>query len=959
MIDDGSGVLHGFVVGIGASAGGLEALEAFLRSVPAGSGLTYIIVQHLSPDHKSHMVELLSKHTSMSVVLAEQDMSLAPDVVYLIPPKKTLAIHGNVLRLAERGSGLALPIDVLFHSLAEERGARAAAVVLSGTGSDGARGARAVNAAGGLVLVQEPETAKFDGMPRAAIGTGIVDQVLPVAAMAASLSAFASRSIALVKGGPTSLVDEGSAYERTTALLRRQTGVDFSKYKSTTILRRLQRRMAVHQVDSLHAYVGVLQESPREVAALFKELLISVTKFFRDAEVFATLAREVIPSIVERTRPGESIRIWAAGCATGEEAYSLAMLFEEYFESGGRPRDVKIFATDIDRDALDFAGAGIYPESIATDLSPERLERFFVAKADSYQVSRFLRQRVVFANHDVTHDPPFGRVCLVSCRNLLIYFNQEMQQRVISGFRFALRPGGYLLLGKSESPGELGTELEPLSGGAKVYRRTEVRPRPGDVRYGALLTPARVTGAWPVPGPRHASLDPRVAEAYELLMEAHAPPSVLVTEQHEVVHLLGTPSPLVRFGAGSASLNLLQLLPPAVASVVGIATHRVARSDQEVRYHAVPTDHGLATVTVRPVPSRGGTRLFVVSFILDRTNGAADELASVVPADAERQIVDLQQELQYSRENLQATIEELETSNEELQATNEEMVASNEELQSTNEELQSVNEELHTLNAEYQHKIVELIRLNDDINNLLSSTRLGCLFLDPSLHVTRFTPAIRQFMNLLDRDIGRPVGDISFKFDTEPFFAMIDEVGMRGTEVEREIQLPGGQAFVMRVAPYLTESSSHSGFVVTVLDVSGVALAERRMARVLDALPNQVALLNRAGTITSVNRAWCDFGARNGARSEATGVGVNYLGVCRNSKLTAERELAQRLSELLDGRARTLELEYPCHSPTEKRWFLMQACSIDEGGAVVSHVDITSRKLLELRLSEASSDGGT
>jgi two-component system, chemotaxis family, CheB/CheR fusion protein len=946
---------RGFVVGVGASAGGLEALEGFLRAAPVQAGLTFVIVQHLSPDHKSHMVELLAKHTSMRVVFAEDDMLLEPNTVFLIPPKKVLSVQGDALKVVEREAGLALPIDVLFRSLAEQWGSRAAAVVLSGTGSDGTRGSQAVNAAGGLVLVQDPGSAKFDGMPRAAIATGIVDHILPVAAMGEKLVAYAARSLSFDKPPRTFADTDGTAYERVTGLLRRQTGVDFGKYKPTTITRRIHRRMAVHQVDTLEAYVDILQTSSREVGSLFKELLISVTKFFRDADAFLTLASEVVPAIVEKTRPGEPLRVWVAGCATGEEAYSIAMLFEEYFESGGRPRDVKIFASDIDRDALDYAGAGIYPETIAADISPERLERFFVPHGEAYQVSRFLRQRVVFANHDLTRDPPFGRVSLVSCRNLLIYFNQEMQQQVISGFRFALRPGGFLFLGSSETPGELGSELEPLSANAKLFRRTDVRPRPGDLVARTLVGAPNVAGAWPSLGGKPTASDPRVLEGYDVLVGAYAPPSALITEQHEVVHLFGEPSPLLRFSSGTASLNLLQLLPPSVAAVVGLATHRVLRHDSEVRYVAVPTEHGLTTVSVRPVPSRAGIRLFVASFAIEKATSEPVAATGLVPVDAERQIVDLQQELQYSRENLQATIEELETSNEELQATNEEMVASNEELQSTNEELQSVNEELHTLNTEYQQKITELVRLNDDINNLLLSTRLGSLFLDADLNVTRFTPAIKQFMNLLDRDIGRSISDITLKFDAGPFLAALHEVTLTRVEVEREVSLPTGQAFVLRVAPYVTEASSHAGLVVTVLDVSGVARAERRMARVLDALPNQVALLDRTGKITLVNKAWSDFAERNGGRPEATGVGVDYLGICRRSLGSDAGGLPSHLKDLVDGRIPTLEVEYPCHSPTEERWFLMQAIGFggEDGGVVVSHVNITARKKLEFALTRA------
>lgn len=942
------------VVGIGASAGGLEALEVFIRAVPPASGMAFVIVQHLSPDHKSHMVELLAKHTTMKVVAAEDGATILADTVYLIPPRKVLSVQGLVLRLEERGSGLTLPVDVLFRSLAEELAERAAGVILSGTGSDGMRGVRALKENGGLVMVQEPTTAKFDGMPRSAISAGIVDYILHVHEMPEKLRLYAEhRRVPAAQGAAT----DDDAFDQLTGLLRRQTGVDFSNYRPTTLHRRIQRRMAVNQKSTLEEYAATAQASSREVNLLFKELLISVTRFFRDTEAFEYLRQEVIPALIEKTRPGEGLRIWVAGCATGEEAYSLAMLFEEYFESGGRPREVKIFATDIDKDALEFAGAGIYPESIAADVSPERLQRFFVRHGDAYHVARFVRQRVVFANHDLSRDPPFSRVSLISCRNLLIYFNPLLQQQVISGFRFALRPGGFLFLGSSETAGELGIELQVANAASKVFRRTDAKSRLPELRD-ALLTGVAERSA-PTSTP-----NPNVTAATDLLLEAYAPPSALMTEQHEVLHLFGAANPLLRFSAGTATLNLLQLLPQSVASVLSLATHRAVRDDAEARYRSVPTEHGLVTVTVRPLPRRGAASLFVASFEVEADTPAVQVAtaarARVVADDAGRQIIDLQQELQFSRENLQATIEELETSNEELQATNEELIASNEELQSTNEELQSVNEELHTLNAEYQSKIGELVHLNEDINNLLMSTRLGSVFLDAELNITRFTPAISQVMNLLERDVGRPISHLSLKFPADLFFESLAEVLRTQVELERQFSLADGQDFVLRVAPYITDNGGKSGLVVTVLDVSQLKRSERRLAQVLDALPHQVALLDSEGIIRLVNHAWTEFSQNNGGSTKDCGVGSNYLAACTGGgvrKVEPEGSFAaQKLMELLARRTQFFELEYPCHTPTEQRWFLMQATQVrgSEAGVVVVHINITARKLLEVGLGSSA-----
>jgi two-component system CheB/CheR fusion protein len=947
-----------FVVGVGASAGGLEAIEGFLRAVPADTGMAFLIVQHLSPDHKSHMVERLAKHTPMRVVSVEDGMPILRDTVYLLPPRKVLAVRDGKLRLEDRGAGLTLPVDILFRSLAEEYGERTAAVVLSGTGTDGMRGVRAIGEAGGLIAIQDPATAKFDGMPRAAISVGLADYVLPVHELPARIGAYAvhrERARAAPVAAPSFA---GGAYDELTELVRRQTGIDFGQYKPSTVNRRIQRRMAINLIDNIEDYVALARSSSREVAGLFKELLISVTRFFRDVDAFEVLRREVIPQIASHTRLGEGIRVWVAGCATGEEAYSLAMLFEEYVDEGGRPRDVKIFATDIDRDALEFAGLGIYPESIAADVSQERLARFFVRRGESFQVARFLRQRVVFANHDVTRDPPFSRVALVSCRNLLIYLGAAMQAQVIAGFRFALRPGGYLFLGSSETPGELGDELETVNAPAKLYSRTQVRSRVPDVRQRAT---ASAVGSLPwTPQVTAASVDQSVREAADALLHTYAPPSVLITEQHDVLHFFGQPSPLLRFGAGAASLNLLSLLPPALASVVSMATHRALRDDAAATYRsALGGGAGTATVTAQPLAPRGSSRCLLVSL------GVAAELAEApratageLPADAERQIVDLQQELQFSRESLQASIEELETSNEELQAANEELVASNEELQSTNEELQSVNEELHTLNSEHQRKIAELVRLNDDINNLLLSTRLGSVFLDEDLVITRFTPAIAQVMNLMPRDVGRPIGHLSLRFDPAVLFAAIDEVRRARQPVERSIALSDDAEYVLRVAPYVTEAGSASaGVVVTVLDVTSIKQAERQLARVLDALPFQIALLDAGGTIRLVNRAWVEFGRSNGGQAGAAGPGVSYFNVCQRAASDAPEaaRAAALFGELLTGSTRVAQLEYPCHSDSEQRWFIMQASRVEgpELGIVVSHLDITARKRFELAVAQA------
>ncbi len=946
-----------FVVGLGASAGGLEALEQFFDVMPRDSGIAFVIAQHLSPDHKSLMVEILSKRTRMRVVQADEGMPLAPDTVFLLPPRKVITVRAGHLLLSERPTtALSLPIDILFRSLADDYGERAIVAVLSGTGSDGMRGVQSVKEVGGLVLVQEPTTAKFDGMPRAALSTGISDMVLAPSAMPMQIMHYIATSGLTQATGDR--VTNDDAFGLLLALLRRQSGVDFTHYKPSTIVRRIHRRMAVCHASTLEEYVALAQRSTREVAALFKDLLISVTKFFRDAEAFKSLYASVVQPLVDGARPGEPLRVWVAGCATGEEAYSLAMLFEECAEASGRPCDVKIFATDIDRDALEVASAGVYPESAIAELAPARVTRFFVRRGDDYQVVRTLRQRVVFAHHDLTSDPPFSRISLVSCRNLLIYFDAALQRRLLVSFRFALLPGSYLFLGPSEALGDLAESLPAIDQRWRIFRNAHPLPR-GELRV-ELDRPMGVQRP-PIDAVATAA-DPSVASAYEELVRAYAPPTLLINDRHDIVHLFGAPSPLLRFPSGAATLNALQLLPRALTSILSLATARALRDQNEVRYHSVPVDDDDVNLTVRPVHGRADRRqLLLVTLESAKARLASGASPEAISDDAKAQIDALQQELQRSRENLQATIEELETSNEELQATNEELVASNEEMQATNEELQSVNEELHTVNTEYQQKIQQLVELNDDVHNLLRSTEIGTLFLDEQLRIAWFTPHVSTMLNVLDRDVGRAVSDLTFQFDAGDLLAVLDRVQVSRQTEERQVTARDGRTVLIRVLPYIAQGAARRGLVVTFTDVSALSRAERRLSQVIDALPQQVAVLDRRGVVTITNRAWREFAKFNAGDASRTGVGVNYLEVCASAEGRYAEEAASVLAglrDVLEGRASSFQHEYPCHAPTQRRWFLMFASPVDggDGGLVVSHVDITARKLLELK---AATNGGS
>ncbi len=718
-----------FVVALGASAGGLEALEQFFDRMPPDSGCAFVVVQHLSPGHKSLMAELLARHTRMPVVRATDGVRLARDQVFLNDARHNLVVDGDRLRLVTRPDppGLNLPIDLFFESAARHWGDRCVGVVLSGTGSDGTRGIRALHAAGAVVLAQDVATARFDGMPRSAAATGLLHATLAPGEMPAVIAAALSAPEGLRRGVPRrEPASEDEAYIELMALASRASSVDLSNYKRSTVMRRIARRLVATGTETLVDYLRMARETPAELDQLARELLISVTRFFRDRDVFAALQSRVVRQIVARARADEPVRVWVAGCATGEEAYSIGILFLEEMEAAGRTVDVRIFATDLDRTALDTASAGVYGPTIAEDVSAERLARFFDWREDHYVVRRPLRQMVFFAQHNVVGDPPFTHVALVSCRNLLIYLEPVLQTRALTTFRFALDQGGVLVLGASEGVGGLSDCFAALDGRLRLYEATGERALPeiGPPRFsaGKLALTAR----------RGEDRQHLASEAISALLRTYAPPAVLVDEQCRLLHVFGDVRPHLRLASGEANLDALSMLAPELAPVFAAGVSRAVREGREGAYVAVvaSTGDGRARVTLRVRPMEGpaaGPRRVLVAFEVE--NGVAVAPPAGEGIEAGAQLVELKRELEHSRENLQALVEELETSNEELQALNEELTTSNEELHSTNEELQAVNEELQTVNAEYERKIEELKQLNHDIDNILRCTTIGTLLL--------------------------------------------------------------------------------------------------------------------------------------------------------------------------------------------------------------------------------------
>lgn len=849
------------VVGIGASAGGLEALERLFARMPSDSGMAFVVIQHLSPDFRSLMDELLARHTDIPIMRVENGMVVAPNAIYLMPPKTEMIISGGKLLLTDKepSNSLSLPIDLFFRSLAEDIGPRAVGIVLSGTGSDGSRGIRAIHEAGGLVVVQSEETSKFDGMPRSAIETGMVDFVLSPEEIPQTLMKFSQHTLgneAASDEHATAAVDQLNVVFQ---LLRKSYGIDFAHYKPNMVSRRIERRLMFSRSLDLPSYIRQLDADPAELNALYKDLLIGVTRFFRDPAAFERLEKDVLPALISRVPDDQEIRVWVAGCATGEESYSLAISLSEQLHLLKRENALKIFATDVHRESLEFAGAGKFSKADIAGISPARLERYFIKQGTNYQVTPELRKAVVFAPHNVIRDAPFTKLDLVSCRNLLIYLQPAAQRKALSLFHFGLKSQGVLLLGPSESPGDISEEFEVLDPHWKVYRkRRDVRlinnlaiaaspyMPPTQVVRSPLRSIAPVDAEWP-----------RIAE---LLLNEAMPPSILLDEQHRVLHSFGGAGKYLAIRDGRHSTDVLTLVSGELKLAIGSLLQRVANEQRAVSFGPVRWGDADSpqwiNVSARQILL--DHRRTLLTFSPQPAPPTAPELIAhatgTTPSLLHQEL--LENELRFTRENLQATVEELETANEELQATNEELVASNEELQSTNEELHSVNEELYTVNAEYQRKIVELTELTDDIENLLRTTEIGVVFLDRELRVRRFTPPITHLFALRTQDLGRRLDEFSSALRYDDLLQDVDAVLANGSRLERELEDGHGRSYLLRILPYLTRSGIE-GAVLTLVDVSTLKRTEAMLAQVSSLVENSdqaIVSLDLDGRIVTWNQ---------------------------------------------------------------------------------------------------------
>lgn len=874
------------VVGIGASAGGLEALQDFFKHMPGKTGLAFVVVQHLSPDYRSLMDELLARETDIPIRVAENEMEVEPDHIYLLPPRKNITITGNRLYLneQEKGKRVNLPVDIFLRSLALDKGKNAIAVILSGTGSDGTLGTRAVKEAGGMVMVQDEASAKFDGMPRSSISTGLVDYILPPERMPEELVLFCKHPFVRQKKNlEEQLRGNADSLTKIILILREYCGIDFSFYKDATIVRRLERRVSINRLTSLDEYLAYVKDSDHEKEILQRELLIGVTRFFRDTEAFDALREKVLPALLAN----QSIRIWSAGCSTGEEVYSLAILFREYQEKQGLSGDIKIFATDIDRTSIEYASRGFYPESVMADVDPVLLSKYFVRKENGYLINESIRKMVVFATHNILKDSPFSRIDLLVCRNLFIYLKPDVQTRILTMFYFSLNQGGFLFMGSSESIGEMNAAFECIDTKWKLFRFKEgFKPE-----YNALVPltrdrpPQRASGLAVL---RQGAAGKQIERLLDSTLTALLPPSILLDENGIMLHIIKDVSPWIRLQPGRFSNSIFDNLSGDAIIAVNSLLRRLrtevrsARTENQsahdpeepVTYYL---DEAGVTLSARRIESRHETA-FLLSFHsgLDKPHPAVRHTDMQDPAHCYSEVSELEKELQFTRENLQATVEELETSNEELQSSNEELVASNEELQSTNEELQSVNEELYTVNSEHQSKIEELTRLNNDIHNLLRNSEVGALYLDRNLCIRKTTPAVSQITHIMESDIGRPIYHISLEADGSQLLQDIQTVVESLKPMDREISFKPGQIHLVRIRPYRTEYNAVDGVVLVFIDITGLkalqAEIESRqllLEKVLENSPLAKIMVNSDGRITYANRKAEQM--MNASRKELTG----------------------------------------------------------------------------------------
>lgn len=943
------------IIGIGASAGGLEACDAFIKAMPEDSGMAIIIVSHLDPTHASLLPELLQKQTRMPVMQIHEGMPVQANHVYVIPPNRNVSILNGVLYLTKlslpRGSDL--PIDHFFRSLALDQGPNAVVIILSGTGSDGSLGLKEIKAELGMVIAQTETSAKYDGMPRNAIDTGLVDFVLPPEKMPALLTQY----MALVPASRLSPLqsDTEASLQKVFAILHKHTEQDFSLYKHNTLCRRIERRMNLHHILDIADYVGFLHENGPEVEILYRELLIGVTRFFRDPDAFHRLRTQELLELLKDKPEDYRLRVWVPGCSTGEEAYSIAILLQECMEEIDRHFSVQLFATDLDIYAVDTARAGIYPASIEADVGKARLRRYFSKEDDGrYRIRKAIREMLIFAPQSVIKDPPFTKLDLISCRNLLIYLGTTLQDRTLSLFHYCLKPDGLLFLGASESLGKASNLFTTLDKKWKLFRRESAVEGqvllgfPGALRRADMLQEIDASKSL-IPSRDISTL--HLIEA--ILNQAEAPPTVIIDKNSDIIYIHGRAGRYLQPAEGKASLNILKMARPGLKSelAVALSSARSHRQETVLKGLRVPLANPTLPfdMTIKPVLVQANVQgLLMITFKDAVAEDAETAVTPIVKETRENSRTEqqLRQELRYSRESLQTTIEELETSNEELNSTNEELQSTNEELQSTNEEmetskeeLQSLNEESYTVNAELQSRINELAAAHDDIKNLLDSTNIATLFLDLELCVRRFTPKATDIIPLTPTDVGRPIQH----FVTHLIDVDLTCIAQKALEdlhgSAQEVWSKDQRSFNMRVRPYRTLANVIDGVVLTFEDITQLKRAEAALKKINDAFytlgnlaPIAIFHTDSNGKYSYVNEHWCQLVGMTQEQAMSTGP--------FDAVAPADRgPLEQAWSEACKNRL-PFKQKYRLQKPTGDRiWVMSEAVPVTEDqGTEVNYI---------------------
>ncbi len=862
------------IVGIGASAGGLEALEGFFINVPENSGMAFIVIQHLSPDHKGILGELLQRVTKMQVYTVTDRMKVSPNCVYVIPSNKSMSILNGELHLFKlvEVHGPRLPIDFFFRSLAIDQKEKSIGIILSGMGSDGSLGLKAIKEQSGLVMVQDPESAKFDSMPRSAIDSVVVDIVASVNELPESL-------IKLIQHSPKSLIKEelekdSSSLDKVIILLRNHTGNDFSQYKKNTMYRRIERRMGVHQLNKIAAYVRYLQENPTEADILFKELLIGVTNFFRDNVVWDYLKDNVFPDLFAGVADRYTIRAWIPGCSSGEEAFSLAIVFKEALEKSNLKKSIsfQIFATDLDISAIDKARKGIYPENIINDVSPERIKRFFTKTNDQYRVNTEIREMVVFASQNVIKDPPFTKLDILSCRNLLIYIEPDLQKKILSLFHYSLIPGGILLLGSAETRGTHGDLFSVINSKLRIYRRSGLAQKDEFFNFSSSLLSNKA-------GTSESQLlgnIPNNIQTFtdQLLLQQFSPASALTTDKGDILYLTGNIGKYLTPAAGKANMNLFAMAREGLRNDLSIAFRKSLQNYEKTILHNVKieTEGGnrFIDVTIQQIikPLVLKNKILVIFSDVEASKTLSSKQSKEkikdygLGAHLEIELKTIKEELETTREEMQTSQEELKSTNEELQSNNEELQSANEELTTSKEEMQSLNEELQTVNAELQSKIDDSVRINNDLNNLLNSSEIATLFLDKEFNIRQFTISATKIFKLRKVDIGRPFTELVTDLIYPEIYHDSMTVLLSEDFIEKEISTTDKHWYNIRITPYKTFENKMDGLVITFIDITKSKYLEEKLKNsqmmfqsFIEFLSEGIISLSTDGTVTAFNQA--------------------------------------------------------------------------------------------------------